>query len=66
MLESEHPFREYDADFPPLLQTGLHGRKTRLFQKQGCDVFLLSGRSSENPRQNVSDIKDRLKVWVTA
>ena len=65
MLESEHPFREYDADFfhrfCKLVSMELQ-KDSAYSRNRGVMYSYFLADLLKNPRQNVSDIKDRLKV----
>jgi len=65
MMESEHPFREFDSDFfhrfCKLISMELQKNPAYSRNKGVIYSYFLTDLL-KNPRQNVSDIKDRLKV----
>lgn len=65
MMESQHPFREYDADFfhrfCKLVSMELQ-KDSAYSRNRGVMYSYFLADLLKNPRQNVADIKDRLKV----
>ena len=65
MLESEHPFREYDPDFfhrfGKLVSMELQ-KNSAYSRNKGVMYSYFLADLLKNPRQNVSDIKERLKL----
>lgn len=65
MLESEHPFREYDPDFfhrfCKLVSMELQ-KNSAYSRNKGVMYSYFLADLLKNPRQNVSDIKERLKI----
>lgn len=65
MLESEHPFREYDPDFfhrfCKLVSMELQ-KNSAYSRNKGVMYSYFLADLLNNPKQNVSDIKERLKV----